>query len=183
MSQGNRAVAAASLVLILAGCTAAPGETSVTTLPTDSGPAPALRQVGSRAEVARVHSAATRALTAALHVFDSDEHGNPLTSKAERTRLIDTTSTGTQRARLEHALSELGRPPFRRGGAFVVEHWDGVQITGDRARAYVTGHSSYTPTAAFPQERDGTWQYQLLLVRRGAEWLVIDERAASNEQG
>lgn len=179
----GRAVAAAASALLLAGCSAPASDVSVTALPTDTGPAPALTDVGSRSQVAEVRAAAERALTASLRIFDMDERGRPLTTGAERAHLIDTTTTGPRRTDLEHSLSALGQRPFRRGGRFVVDHWDGVQVVGDRTRVYVSGHSAYTPTSASPQRRDGTWQYQLLLVRSGGRWLELRGRAASDEQG
>lgn len=181
---GAAVVTATTCAALLAGCTATPVAASVRTLPAGSGPVPALADAGSRRDIESVRRAAARALTVGLHVFDVDAHGRPLLSAPERTRLVQATTTGSERTRLQEALARsLAGAPSRRGGRFVVEHWDGVQVVGDHARAFVSGHSGYTPTAVDPQRRDGTSQYQLLLTRTGDEWKVDDLQAASNEQG
>lgn len=98
--------------------------------------------------------------------------------------MIEAVYGSALRADLERALTgALSGPPFRRGGRFVVERWQGVQVQGDRAKAFVTGHHAYEPTAVNSQKRDNSLQYQLLLIRDHGHWLVARDRAALMDQG
>jgi hypothetical protein len=172
--------------LLLAGCSAAaPSLNTVESLPLEqSDPVPALQDSGSARDVADVKRTVQHALTIDLYVFDVTASGAPRLTAAQRTRLIDSVSTGTERDRLQDALrKQLGKPPFRTGGHFVVEQWQGVQVVGNHARAYVTGHSAYTPSADSSQRSDDSAQYQLLLLRSHKSWYVSAQRATSFDQG
>lgn len=172
-----------AFALLLTGCAPSPSVASIRVLPTDTGPAPAVSDTGTTGDIAAVKHTVQRALTTELQVFNVDEHGIPLVSAAQRTAMIDAVEAGPQRTELRDALADIGEPPFRQGGHFVIERWEGVQVVQDQARAFVSGHSAYTPTAVSSQQRDGTWQYQVLLTRAGGTWRVTHERAASHEQG
>lgn len=172
-----------AFALLLTGCAPSPSVASIRVLPTDTGPAPAVSDTGTTGDIAAVKHTVQRALTTELQVFNVDEHGTPLVSAAQRTAMIDAVEAGPQRTKLRNALADIGEPPFRQGGHFIIERWEGVQVVHDQARAFVSGHSAYAPTAVSSQQRDGTWQYQVLLTRAGGTWRVTRERAASNEQG
>lgn len=94
----------------------------------------------------------------------------PADADARLARIYSADTVGQQRRDLERGLAlGAGQPDLiLTGSAVVLEEWDGVRVTGDRAVALASGRERYIFGSG--RERLSRHRYQMHLVREEGVW-------------